>query len=113
MKYLKHLIAIHLRKLGQLGTIFDEKLNFKEHIDSTILKVNWGIAVIKKHRYSLSRKLLITMYKAILRPLLDYEDIIYDQPHNESVCDKLESVQYKVVLAITGAIQGTSHEKIT
>ena len=52
------------------------------------------------------------MYKAILRPLLDYGDIIYDQPHNESVCEKLESVQYKVVLAITGAIQGTSHEKI-
>ena len=31
----------------------DEKLNFKEHIDSTILKVNSGIAVIKKLRYSL------------------------------------------------------------
>ena len=38
--------------------------------------------------------------------------MIYDQPHNESVCEKLESVQYKVSLAITGAIQGTSHEKI-
>ena len=31
----------------------DEKRNFKEHIDSTILKVNSGIAVIKKLRYSL------------------------------------------------------------
>ena len=30
-----------------LGIILDEKLNFKEHIDSTILKVNRGIAVIK------------------------------------------------------------------
>ena len=38
--------------------------------------------------------------------------MIYDQPHNESVCEKLESVQYKVALAITGAIQSTSHEKI-
>ena len=35
-----------------------------------------------------------------------------DQPLNESVCKKLESVQYKVALAITGAIQGTSCEKI-
>ena len=32
--------------------------------------------------------------------------------HNESVCEKLEYVQYKVALAITGAIQGTSREKI-
>ena len=31
-----------------LGIILDEKLNFKENIDSTILKVNRGIAVIKK-----------------------------------------------------------------
>ena len=55
---------------------------------------------------------LITTYKTLLRPLLDYGDIIYDQPHNESVCEKLSSVQYKVALAIIGAIQGTSCEKI-
>ena len=41
-----------------------------------------------------------------------FGDIIYDQPHNESVCEKRESVQCKVALAITGAIQGTSREKI-
>ena len=58
------------------------------------------------------RKSLITIYKALLRPLLDYGDIIYDQPHNESVCEKLKSVQCKVALAITGAIQGTSCKKI-
>ena len=44
--------------------------------------------------------------------LIDYGDIIYDQPQNESFCEKLESVQYNVELAITGAIQGTSHENI-
>ena len=54
----------------------------------------------------------MTIYKAFLRPLIDYGDIIYDQPQNESFCEKLESVQYNVELAITGAIQGTSHESI-
>ena len=81
-----------------------------EHIDSTILKVNRGITVLKKLRYSLPRKSLITIYKALLRPLLDYGDIIYVQPHNESVCEKFESVQYEVALAIIGIIQGTSRE---
>ena len=57
-------------------------------------------------------KSLITIYKVLLRPLLDYGDMVYDQLHNESVCEKLESVQYKVALAITGAIQGSSREKI-
>ena len=95
-----------------LGLLLDEKLNFKEHVDSTISKLDRGIAVLKKLRYSLPRKSLITIYKALLRPLLDYGDIIYDQPHNESVCEKLDSVQYKIALAITGVIRGTSREKI-
>ena len=47
-----------------------------------------------------------------MRPLVDYGDIIYDQPQNESFCEKIESVQYRVALAITGAIQGTSHDKL-
>ena len=58
-----------------------------------------------------SQKSLITICKALLRPLLDYGDVIYDQPHNESVCEKLESAQCKVALAITSAIQGTSRKK--
>ena len=58
------------------------------------------------------QKSLLTIYKAFLRPLIDYGDIIYDQPQNESFCDKLESVQYKAALAITGAIQGTSRDKL-
>ena len=92
-----------------LCIMLDKKLNFKQHIDSTSLKVNMGIAVLKNLRYSLPWKSLITIYKALLRPLLDYGDTIYDQSHNESVCKKLESVQYKVTLTITSAIQGTKN----
>ena len=53
---------------------------FKQHLDSIIPKVNKGISVIKKLRHSLPRKSLATICKAFLRPLLDYGDIIYDQP---------------------------------
>ena len=92
--------------------MLDEKLNFKQHVDSAILKMNKGISVIKKLRHSLPRKSLLTIYKAFLRPLIDYGDIIYDQPQNESFCDKIESAEYKAALAITGAIQGTSRDKL-
>ena len=68
--------------------------------------------VIKKLQHILPRKSLLTICKAFLRPLLDYGGIIYDQPHNVSFCEKLESGQYKATLAITGAIQGTSRNKI-
>ena len=43
---------------------------------------------------------------------MDYGDIIFDQSQNESFWEKIESVQYKAALAITGAIQTTSRKKI-
>ena len=52
------------------------------------------------------------IYQAFLKPLIDYGCIIYDQPLNESFFEKLESVQYMAALAITGAMQGTSVDKI-
>ena len=51
-----------------LGILLDEKLNFKQHIDTTILKINKGISAIKKRRHSLPRKSLMAIYKAFLRP---------------------------------------------
>ena len=51
------------------------------------------------------QKSLVTIYKAFLRTLFDYGGIIYDQPHNVSFCEKLESIQYKAALMITGAMQ--------
>ena len=41
---------------------------------------------------------------------MDYGDVIYDQPNNNSFCDKIEQFQYQGCPAITGAIQGTSRE---
>ena len=54
----------------------------------------------KNLRYSLPRKLLVIIYKAFLRSQMDYGDLILDQPQNESFCDKIQSVQYKAVLAM-------------
>ena len=68
--------------------------------------------MIEKLRYSLPQKSLLTIYKAFLWPLVYYGDIISDQPQNKSFCDKLQSLQYKSALAITGAIQGTSRDKL-
>ena len=60
----------------------------------------------------LPRNTLLTIYKSFLRPHLDYGDILYHQPNNESVNSELESVQYTAVLAITGTIKGTSRSRL-
>ena len=86
-----------------LGLILDEKLNFKQHIDSAISKVNKGIAVIKKLRYILPRKSLITTYKTFLRPLIDYGGIIYDQP-SETLFIKSEASYLKTIFLVDKSI---------
>ena len=62
--------------------------------------------------FLLPRSSLLTIYKSFVRPHLDYGDVIYDQPNNSRLSDKIESVQYNAALAITGAIRGTSKEKL-
>ena len=49
---------------------------------------------------------------SFIRPHLDYGDIIYDQVHNASFQQKVESIQYNAAVAITRAIRGTSKEKL-
>ena len=58
------------------------------------------------------RNSLLCIYKAFVRPHLDYADIIDDQPRNENFTQKLESVQYNAALAITGCFRGISREKL-
>ena len=70
------------------------------------------IGIIKRLSVSVPRKALLTIYKSFIRPHLDYGDILYDKPGNQNFQNKLEIVQYKACLAITGAIQGTSRQKI-
>ena len=95
-----------------LGIYLDEKLNFIHHIKEKISKANKDVGVIKKLNNTLPIKALLTLYKSFVKPHLDYEDIIYDQPNNESFCNKLETVRYNAALAITGSIQGTSKVKL-
>ena len=67
---------------------------------------------MKKLSLTLSRNSFLTIYKTFLRPILDYANIIYDKPLTESFKDKLEKVQYSAALVITGAIKGTSRDRV-
>ena len=95
-----------------LGLFLDSKLNFSGHINEKIKKATKGINVIRKMNLPLPQSSLLTIYKSFVRPHLDYGDVIYDQPNNSSLSDKIESVQYNAVLAISGAIRGTSKEQL-
>ena len=93
-----------------LGLILDEQLNFTEHINSKISKYDRLIGIIKKLSINFPRNALLRIYRSFIRPSFDYADIIYDKPNNVSFKNKIENVQYRACIAITGAIQGTPRE---
>ena len=95
-----------------MGIVLDSKLDFKFHVDQKIKKCNKSIGLIRRLSISVPRNALLTIYKSFIRPHLDYGDILYDKPENENFQNKLEKVQYRACLAITGAIQETSRQKL-
>ena len=70
------------------------------------------IGLIRRLSVILPRNALLSIYKSFMRPHLDYGDILYDKPSNDNFQNKMEKVQHRVCLAITGGIPGTSRERL-
>ena len=68
------------------------------------------IGVIKRLSVNIALDVLLRIYKSFIRHDFHQKDAIYDKPSNESFKNKIENIQYKACIAITGAIQETSHE---
>ena len=81
-----------------------------------------NVGILKHLSKYLPLKTLDHMYKALVRPHLDYCDVIYHLPTIihlpplgrtlNSLMEKVERIQYQAALAITGAWQGPSRSKI-
>ena len=69
----------NLVQQNHLGIHLDTKLNFQEHFDNIMSKVDKSVGLLRKLPPVLPRPYLVTICKAFTRPHLDYGDIIYDQ----------------------------------
>ena len=95
-----------------LGMLLDDKLSYEHHLKFVLNKIKKTIGLLRKFQQILPRQSLIAIYKSFIRPHLDYGDIVYDRAFNESFHKSLESIQSNAAIAITGAIRGTSSEKL-
>ena len=73
--------------------MLDFKPTFEDHVNNVIAKVNKSVGLIRKLRTFLPRATLITIYKAFIRPHLNYGAALYDQAFNNSLKEKLESIK--------------------
>ena len=105
-------IVIQSTTHKRLGMILDTKLGFQEHLKDKLSKISMTIGLLRKLQKILTRSPLLTICKSFITPHQDYGDIIYDKAYNSSFHQNLEKMQYNSALAITGAIRGTSKEKL-
>ena len=105
-------VVIQSKNHKHLGMILNTKVYFQEHLKDKLIKISKTIGLLKKLQKILTRAPLPTIYKSFIRPHLDYGDIINEKVYNSSFHQNLEKIQYNSAVAITGAIRGTSKEKL-
>ena len=62
-------------------------ITFEVHLPTVSKKPNRTINLLRELQSVLPRITLVTIYKAFVRPHLDYGDILYDQAFNNSFHD--------------------------
>ena len=82
-----------------LGVVFDDKLVFDKHINSKIKKANQVHYVLKRNLLKPNKDTTITLYKALIRPHLEYANSIWAPIHKrQSIA--LEKVQRRITKTI-------------
>ena len=66
-----------------------------------------GIGIIKQLSTVFPRKPLIAIYKSFVRSDLDYSNLIYDQPNNESFCQQIDS--FNIMLPLQSFVLLNEH----
>ena len=70
-----------------------------------------GVCVIQKLQKTFPRYCLITIYKSFVRHYLNYGDIIYDQPNNESFTQKLK--EFSIMRPLQLQVPSKEHLKVS
>ena len=93
-----------------LSVIIDENLSWSEHIISVSSKAKRTLGIIYRQFYLCDKATLLTMYKSLVLPILDYCCFVWD-PHLVKHVKLLESVQIFACRIATG-LWDMSHDQL-
>ena len=109
--FLNHIKLTEVDFHKYLGITLSKNLSWGQHITEIVKKANRRLDVMTRMRRYLPRSCLEVLYKTMIRPILDYGDIIYDNCTNfES--EIIERVQRRASILITGAFKITEHDTL-
>ena len=108
--YFNSLVIEKVKTQKHLGLELDEKLNFNDYLNDTFAIANKGIGMLKKLSNYLLCHSLVTLYKALIQPPLDYADIIYDKANNMNICSKIDAPA--IIWTIRGSSKGKLYQEL-
>jgi exonuclease III len=92
-----------------LGLTFNQTLTWSDHIKLLSSKAAQCVGLLRRICRDVPRECLEILYKYMIRPLLEYGDVIFDGTADIHL-KKLEDVQRQAALACTGAYRHTKHD---
>ena len=94
-----------------LGLTLQSSMSWRNHILQVYEKASKRLNMLKFVIYKLDRSILTSLYKSLIRPLMEYGDVIWNNCYD---CDStlLDRVQYEAARLVTGAIKGTSSARL-
>jgi hypothetical protein len=87
-------------------------MSWNSHIFSIYEKASKRLHLLKSLRFKIDMSTLICLYKSLIRPIVEYGDIIWDNC-TAGNSELLESVQYESAKVATGlSLAGTSSRRL-
>jgi len=94
-----------------LGVIFDSKLSFSEHIAAKVKRANQALGTIKRTFTYMDKDIFIPLYKAYIRPHLEYASVIWTPSYQKDIL-AIEQVQRRATRLVPGMKQLSYEERL-
>ena len=90
-----------------LGVNITNNLSWSTHISNITSSANRSLGFIKRYLYSCSKPIKQTAYMALVRPLLEYSNSVWD-PYQKELINKIENIQKKAARFTTNTYNKTT-----
>ena len=97
---INHFPIKQVSTVKSLGVHIDEKLTWECRINELSEKIASGISAIKRVRYSVPYKTLLSIYNSLVQPYLDYCSSVWGS-WSKSLSQKLQKLQNRAARVIT------------
>jgi hypothetical protein len=98
-------------ELCHLGLTLCSTMKWNQHISNICHRSGQRNSILRKLKFRLPRKTLEKLYLQMIRPILEYCDVIFDGCGTVQ-SQKLESVQYDAARTCLGALRTTSRKSL-